>query len=156
MLEFFKDVMGAMFQLPKWKFVWVNILFTLNMLALVVLFVAPHPVVTATAILLPVAVGPNFWMLWQDRGVSNRMSIPHLAGWIPQIIIAGLWLFSDTLGPQLSVETDGSLLYYWTLSVLVANIISVLFDLNDTRKWFGGEREVVRHPDTAQRLGITT
>ncbi len=156
MLEFFKDVLGAMFQLPKWVFVWVNVLFTLNMLALVMLFVAPHPVVTATAILLPVAIGPNFWMLWQDRGVSKKISIPHLVGWIPQIIIAGLWLFSDTLGPQLSVETNGSLLYYWTLSVLVVNIISVLFDLNDTRKWFSGEREVVRHPDTAKRLGITT
>ena len=154
MIQFFKDTMGAMFQLPKWVFVWVNILFTLNMLALVMLFVAPHPVVTATAILLPVAIGPNFWMLWQDRGVSNRMSIPHLVGWIPQIGIAGLWLFSDVLGPRLQAETDGSLLYYWTLSVFVVNIISVLFDINDTRKWFSGERDVLHHPDTAKRLGV--
>jgi hypothetical protein len=151
MIEFVKDVIGALTKVPIAVAIWVNILFTVNLLEFPLMFLAPHSVVTATVIAAIFGIFPNMVMLWKWRGFSRLMGLPHIVPWLVLNGYILTYLFTDKFGARLTVS-DGAFLYYWAWAIVICNTISILFDLNDTRRWFAGEREIVRGDETESRL----
>ena len=141
-MDLIKDVMGAALKLPRWVFVWVNFLGAVNMVPYVWVFFDPHPIIIAAVVASTVAFVPNLVLIARTRGVGKAMSISHLVGWVPLCVYLGAWLTSDVWGGPITKQEG--LLYYFAWTLLVTNLITVLFDTYDTLRFFRGDREVVR------------
>lgn len=137
-----KELFGAMKKLPRWVFIWVNfILSPVVMVPLVLIFFDHHPVIICGALSTLVAVGPNLFILYRQRGISKLLSVSHLA-WIPFVIYQAHWLTDGKFGGPLT-SGDG-LPYYYAWAAVIVLTISLLFDIVDSIKWFKGDREILR------------
>ncbi len=148
---FIKEIFEALNKMPKAVFLWVMILFSVNLIEIPLMFIPPLPIVTATLIAAILGMGPNIVMLWVWRGFSRIMGLPHLLPWVSLNIYLLLWLLTDELGPQLTMA-GGSFLVSWAWIVVVCNSISLSFDFVDVWRWWQGDREIVRGDSAHMRL----
>jgi hypothetical protein len=94
------------------------------------------------------AVGPLIvWTMLRHRGLTRLSGLIHLP-WVPFAGFLGLRLFSDTLGPRLSIE-DGAAYYTWLQAVFWSTSLCLALDLFDIVRWVRGERYVLGTPAAA-------
>ena len=77
---------------------------------------------------------PTRGIAWVQNGFSAAMALPHLVFWAPQITILGNYL--------IQAPANASFAYITYTIVFVVNTISLLFDIRETTKWFGGQKSV--------------
>lgn len=77
---------------------------------------------------------PNLGIAWVQNGFSAAMALPHLLFWAPQVAILGNYLIQP--------PANASFAYIAYAIVFVVNTISVLFDIRETTKWFGGQKSI--------------
>jgi hypothetical protein len=94
------------------------------------------------------AVGPLIlWSLRRHRGLTRLSGLIHVP-WVPFAAYLGLRLFSDQLGPRLSMEHD-VLYYVWLQAVFFSTVVCLAFDAVDVVRWIAGERYVLGTPAAA-------
>ena len=74
---------------------------------------------------------PNLIVMALERGFSRTMALPHLVFWPPLVALI-LWLLGQ------GHVTGGYRAYLIVL--LVADVISLIFDVNDVRRWVRGDK----------------
>ncbi len=62
------------------------------------------------------------------------MALPHLVFWAPQVDILANYLNQT--------PANASFAFIAYAIVFVVNTISLLFDISETTKWFGGQKSV--------------
>lgn len=77
---------------------------------------------------------PNLVIAWVQNGFSAAMALPHLLFWTPQVWILGAY-FTRT-------PANAGFEHIAYALVFVVNTISLLFDIRETTKWFGGQKSV--------------
>ena len=77
---------------------------------------------------------PNLAIAWAQNGFSAAMALPHLVFWTPLVLILGAYL-SQT-------PANAGFEHFAYALVFVVNTISLLFDIRETTKWFGGQKSV--------------
>ena len=77
---------------------------------------------------------PNLGIAWVQNGFSAAMALPHLVFWTPQVAILANYL--------IQTPANASFAYIAYAIVFVVNTISLLFDVRETTKWFGGQKSV--------------
>lgn len=121
------DIWKSFLGLPNWVKIWmVLILVPVN--AVSARFIA-DPWAWSIAALAFAGMIPNMFILITDRGFTNRMAVPHVIFWIPLVLIIAYLLFLSGL-----VLPSAYALYLKLL--LVINIISLGFDIPETRAWY--------------------
>jgi len=134
--------MRSIWDESKGLFVWVNILFTINVSSGLMAWLYPQDVTKLAALLaLVVGILPGFIFVNTRRGVGYFMSIPHLIGWIPLQVYLLLRLSSDLAGPQLGASSG--VVFYWAVALFVVNMVSLPFDVRDSWRWVKGQRGVL-------------
>lgn len=123
------DIWGSFRALPGWVQIWVAFfLMPVNMAS--VLFIT-EPMGLLIAFLANIGMMLNLPVMLYDRGFSKMMALPHLLPWT---ILVGVLIFARP-------EATGIYATYLVV-LLVADVISLLFDYPDARKWLSGERAV--------------
>jgi len=123
------DCWNSFRSLPGWVQIWVMfILMPINMASV---FFINQPMGLLIAFLANIGMMLNLPVMLYDRGFSKAMALPHL---IPWTILVGILLFNR---PEATGLYDT---FLWVL--LGADIISLLFDYPDGRKWIRGDRNV--------------
>ncbi len=124
-----RDCVQSFRALPTWVQIWVMfILMPLNMASL---FFIAEPMGLWVAFLTNIAMMMNLPVMIYDRGFSKLMGVPHLIPWTALVVLI-------LLG-----RPDVTGLYDWYLTaLLIANIISLIFDVPDAISWFRGDRAV--------------
>lgn len=125
--------------LPLWVQIWVGlILVPVNVAPFFLLDTWTGKAAAVAALFVAATNLPI--MLWY-AGMNAAMAIPHLIAWLP--LEAALVLrLSGNAGPTAFHQPEQVLA--WTL--LIANGISLAFDIPDTFKWLGGDRQTPRPP----------
>ncbi|SIN67242.1 hypothetical protein SAMN02745824_1707 [Parasphingorhabdus marina DSM 22363] len=77
---------------------------------------------------------PNLGIAWVQNGFSAAMALPHLVFWTPQVLILGAY-FAQT-------PANSSFTHIAYALIFVVNSISLLFDIRETAKWFGGQKSI--------------
>lgn len=106
------------------------ILMPLNMLSI---YFINEPSGVLVAILAISAMMLNMPVMLFDRGFSNMMAIPHIIPWTALVVLIAFY----------RPEADGLYDTYLTV-LLVANIVSLIFDYPDAISWLRGDRDVSR------------
>ncbi len=127
----FQQIWTSWRSLPVWVQVWVlAVLVPPNVAAVAFL---DTPIGRWTAIAGLFVLVTNGTLLVGQARLSGLMGVPHLVVWIPLVIfVTGRLVAGQATGNELVLG----------VAVLVVNAISVAFDLNDTRKWVTGQREL--------------
>ena len=127
-----RDIWASYRRLPLWVQIWVGfILIPVNLL----------PVFWWNAsfgfwvfLLSAGGMAPNLVVMAVERGFSRTMAWPHVILWPPLIVLI-IYLLSANVALPAS--------YVLVLKlVLVVDIISLVFDIPDVRKWWTGERSI--------------
>ena len=114
------DIWQSFRRIPGWVQIWVMfILVPVNLLPLLFLN-APFGV--AVALLAVGGMLPNLVIMWNERGLSKRMALPHLVLWTPLVILVAWVLWQGA-------ATGGWAMVLWAL--LVIDLISLGFDYVD-------------------------
>lgn len=122
-------------------------LWYLNVIYWVAFLYWPKPEAVA-AVVSYVAVAPLVaWMIDRQRGLTRLSGLIHLP-WIPFAVYLGFRLFSDELGPRLSLESDG-VFYGWLILVFWSTVICLILDVVDVMRWLAGQRYVLGTPAAA-------
>ncbi|MEM9581821.1 MAG: hypothetical protein AAGA08_01790 [Pseudomonadota bacterium] len=77
---------------------------------------------------------PNLGIAWVQNGFSAAMALPHLVFWAPQVAILANYL--------IQTPANASFAYIAYAFAFVVNTISLLFDIREATKWFGGQKSV--------------
>lgn len=130
-MSLFSDIWQSFLGLPTWVKVWmVLILIPVN--AASARFIG-DPWAWLIAALAFAGMIPNIFILISDRGFTNRMAVPHVIFWIPLVLIlAYLLIFFDVILP--------SAYDVYLKLLLVINLISLGFDIPETRAWLRSRR----------------
>jgi len=129
-MEFLKAIWGSFNALPLWVKLWmILILVPINLATILFTGQAFGKIIASLAVL---GMGFNIIPLIAERGFGKAMAIPHVILWVPLVIIILL--------KALPIATGGYLIFLITL--LIINIISLLFDIPDSIKWLKGDRAV--------------
>lgn len=126
-MSVFSDIWESFLGLPTWVKIWmVFILVPVN--AASARFIG-EPWSWLIVALAFAGMIPNIVIMLSDRGLTNKMAVPHVIFWIPLVLIlAYLLLFPDvTLPPAYAV---------YLKILLVVNVISLGFDIPETLAWF--------------------
>ena len=146
-MQLFKDIMGAMFQLPKIVFLWVNLMSVVFMAAFVLAIIHPDRFFNIAAGAMVLGMGPNVFLMLRDRGLSKLMSISHLPAWIP---FYG-WLTYRIAEPNSLLDGDPWVATY-ALTLAAVMGLCLALDVLEAVRWIGGDREIMRAPATVARL----
>lgn len=118
--------------LPLWVKLWMLFLGPINVCTI---FFLDEPYGIWIAILAYGGMIPLGIIAVIQRGLSKAGSIPHVIAWTPLVIALAWWLAES--GPNNPT-------YNAFLTVLlVANLISLIFDYIDSIKWLRGAREIL-------------
>lgn len=132
MKDRFFDAWASFRTLPRWVQGWVGLcLVPVNLAPFFMLHTATGQ---AAALAMSVVIVTNVPILLWERGMSKRLSLPHLLAWVPLCVWLGSRLVSDA--PMSESETTLA----WTL--LAVNTISLAFDAIDSVKWYRGDRAI--------------
>ncbi len=89
------------------------------------------------------ALGVNTILVLLNGGFSRVLAVPHLVFWVPLEIVLLYRHFTAEMG-----ATEA----WVTFCVLIINAISLVFDVVDTQRWYGGERDVIGFEGQPVRL----
>lgn len=116
-------------RLPLWVQLWVAlILVPVNAASLA--FVTQQ----AGLWLAAMAVGAmllNGVLMLVERGFSRAMALPHVVIWTPMLGLV-VWLLAQDIPAGYRA---------YLLILLAVDIVSLVFDVIDTRKWLSGDRD---------------
>ena len=142
MVKLILRILKSTFSMPVWVIVWVFLfLIPANLSGL---FMLDYASGFWVSLLGAGAIAVNMVLLLINGGFSKVFAIPHLVLWIPlEIILAYRYFMVPGLDPF--EET-------YILIVLVINAISIAFDINDTREWINGDRDVIGFPGEPVRF----
>lgn len=128
----FLDAWASFRSLPRWVQAWVGLcLVPVNLAPFFMLHTATG---RAAALAMSLVIVTNVPILLWERGMSKRLSLPHLVAWGPLCLWLALRLGSAT--PM----SEGETALAWAL--LAVNTISLAFDAIDSAKWCRGDRAV--------------
>ncbi|SEM83116.1 hypothetical protein SAMN04488077_108141 [Roseovarius tolerans] len=117
-------------RLPLWVQAWVSvILVPVNTASLAFL---SEPFGLWVAALAVGAMLLNGVMMLVERGFSKLMALPHVLIWTPMLGLV-LWLLAQEIAPDYRI---------YLLILLAVDVISLVFDVIDTRKWLSGDRKI--------------
>lgn len=117
-------------RLPLWVQLWVAlILVPVNAASL---FYLAQPAGAWLALMAVGAMLCNGVLMLVERGFSKVMALPHVLIWTPMLALI-LWLLSQDIA-------DGFRTYLVIL--LAVDVISLILDAIDTRKWLSGDRKI--------------
>lgn len=118
--------------MPLWVQIWVMILVAVNAACVAFLDTAAGQ---ATALAGMFVIVTNLPIMLYYGGMNRAMAIPHLFAWIPLAVFLVLALLEQHAQPLASATR------WFVWAVLLANGISLAFDVVDARRWLQGERE---------------
>ena len=117
-------------RLPLWVQAWVSfILVPVNAASLAFL---SEPFGLWLAALAVGAMLLNGVIMLVERGFSKLMALPHVLIWTPMLGLV-LWLLAQDIAPDYRI---------YLLILLAVDVISLVFDVIDTRKWVSGDRKI--------------
>lgn len=117
-------------RLPLWVQLWVAlILVPVNAASL---FFVTQPAGAWLALMAVGAMLCNGVLMLIERGFSKVMALPHVLIWTPMLGLI-LWLLAQDID-------DGFRTYL--LILLAVDVVSLLLDIIDTRKWLSGDRKI--------------
>lgn len=122
--------------IPLWVQIWVYFLVLVNLLSAA--FLGEYNA-ALIAFLSYAGMIPNVFLALIQRGVSKAWSISHVLVWTLQVPIIGYYLLIG--GPNYQVYKT------FLIILLVANIISLVFDYIDSIKWLLGDRKISRREE---------
>jgi hypothetical protein len=100
------------------------------------------------ALIAYLAVGPLIAiMLILQRGITYLTALIHLP-WVPFAIYLALRLFTDVLGPTLTLMNAG-MYFVWLHAVLWSTMVCLALDALDIARWSRGQRFVFGTPAAA-------
>jgi hypothetical protein len=126
------DIWRSFRRLPRWVQIWVGLWLVPVNIAPILFFGGPYALWVCC-----LSIGgmlPNLGIMIAERGLSKRMSLPHLIIWSPLVILV-VWVLA-TQAPQ-----GGYRMILW--AVLITDIVSLGFDIPDWMKWRRGDRDIV-------------
>ncbi|MEX0287330.1 MAG: hypothetical protein AB3N23_22210 [Paracoccaceae bacterium] len=124
------DVWNSFRRLPVWVQIWVVlVLVPMNLVPLAFL---GAPMGGWVAALSVGGMALNLPIMVAVRGFSRSMALPHLVLWTPLVVLV-IWLLAS------GTATGG----YATMLILllIIDLISLAFDINDARLWVKGDRD---------------
>ncbi len=120
-----RDIWMSFRNLPLWVQIWM--VFVLIPVNLAPLAFVDQPQGALIAALSVTGMALNIPIIRAARGMTKAMALPHLICWVPLVAII-IMLLTD--GTVLSPEYARFLLL-----LLVVDLISLAFDLNDSIVW---------------------
>ncbi len=120
-----RDIWMSFRNLPLWVQIWM--VFFLIPVNLAPLAFVDQPQGALIAALSVTGMALNIPIIRAARGMTKAMALPHLICWVPLVAII-IMLLTD--GTALSPEYTRFLLL-----LLVVDLISLAFDLNDSIVW---------------------
>ena len=131
--------------MKTWVLTW---LWYLNALYWIAVFFLPREE-AVWALVSYFAIGPFIAaMVIPQRGLTRLSGLIHLP-WVPFTVYLALRLFTHTLGPPITLESDGIYYYGWLQVVFWSTSICLAFDVMDVLRWLAGERFVLGTPAAA-------
>ena len=117
-------------RLPLWVQAWVSfILVPVNAASLAFL---SEPWGLWLAAMAVGAMLLNGVIMLAERGFSKLMALPHVLIWTPMLGLV-LWLLAQDIAPAYRI---------YLLILLAVDVVSLIFDVIDTRKWVSGDRNI--------------
>ena len=117
-------------RLPLWVQAWVSfILVPVNAASLAFL---SEPWGLWLAAMAVGAMLLNGVIMLAERGFSKLMALPHVLIWTPMLGLV-LWLLAQDIAPAYRT---------YLLILLAVDVVSLVFDVIDTRKWLSGDRKI--------------
>ncbi|MBQ0751613.1 MAG: hypothetical protein KBT70_15580 [Roseovarius sp.] len=117
-------------RLPLWVQLWVAlILVPVNAASLLYI---TQPAAAWLALMAVGAMLCNGVLMLVERGFSKVMALPHVLIWTPMLGLI-LWLLAQDIA-------DGFRTYL--LILLAVDVVSLILDAIDTRKWLSGDRKI--------------
>lgn len=128
----FADIWTSFRALPLWVVIWMMAL--LGPINMISLYFVSEPKGALVASLAWGGMLVSITTLIFHRGFTKLVSGGHVIFWMPLVLIL---IFARPVA-------NGAYDTYLTI-LLLANLASLLFDTNDLRLWFGGDRQVLGH-----------
>jgi len=128
----FLDVWHSVRRLPVAVQLWLLVLGPVNLAALAF---TSNPQGGWIAALALGGIVFNLPLAVRERGMSRLLALPHIIFWTPMIVLAIIVLAREA---ELS---SGYQTFLWIL--IVTDLISLVFDFSDFRRWLDGDRAVV-------------
>lgn len=128
----FEDIWTSFRALPLWVMIWMTVL--LGPINMISLYFVTEPKGVLVATLAWGGMLASMIVLIRHRGFSKLVSGGHVVFWMPLVLI--LILVRPVANSAYDTYLD---------ILLVANLVSLLFDINDLRLWLGGDRQVAGH-----------
>jgi len=117
-------------RLPLWVQAWVSVILVPVNAASLAFLSEPWGLWIAA-----MAVGAmllNGVIMLAERGFSKLMALPHVLIWTPMLGLV-LWLLAQDIAPAYRI---------YLLILLAVDVVSLIFDVIDTRKWVSGDRKI--------------
>jgi len=117
-------------RLPLWVQAWVSVILVPVNAASLAFLSEPWGLWIAA-----MAVGAmllNGVIMLAERGFSKLMALPHVLIWTPMLGLV-LWLLAQDIAPAYRI---------YLLILLAVDVVSLIFDVIDTRKWVSGDRNI--------------
>lgn len=122
------DIWASFRSLSLWVQLWVGLILVPVNMATIVLITEPG------SYLIPVlAIGgmiPNMVLMFVERGFSKAMALSHVVLWIPLLVLLAVDIAA------------GSVFADYLMALFAVNLISICFDVKDSRDWFKGDRGI--------------
>ncbi len=119
--------MRTMLRFPPVWLGWVAILMGVNMVAPLVYLPAPEAVWTLAAFMAAAALQ---MIMFGRLGFVRLLGIAHFL-WFPLVV----WMCA-----RMDTVPSGSSMYWWMMSVVVLNSVSLTIDVADVGRYLVGER----------------
>lgn len=129
MTSLFADIWHSFLALPTWVKFWVVLI--LSPVNLATLAFLSQPSGTLIAALSVGGMVISLTAVIAGRGFTKLVSAGHVLTWTPLVLIL---MFAPP-------EASGTYANFLTV-LLVTNTFSLLFDFNDLRLWYNGDRAV--------------
>jgi hypothetical protein len=129
----------SLVKLPPWLLIWVWVLLLPANMATLLFTDTPTGYWGAWAFVFICLT--NFPLLFINGGLTKVLAIPHLIAWVP---LLGYILYRAFFGEGYVPGSRDALI---ASVLLLANGISIGFDVYDLRAWMAGHKGVVGFPD---------
>lgn len=130
--DLFADIWVSFRALPLWVMIWMTVILApINMVSL---YFVSKPMGILVAVLAWGGMLTSHIVLARHRGFTKLVSGGHVIFWVPLVLIL---IFARPVANG-AYDTDLTIL-------LVVNLLSLLFDINDLRLWLGDDRRILGH-----------
>ncbi|MCV6585245.1 MAG: hypothetical protein OIF47_06905 [Marinibacterium sp.] len=131
----FAAIWHSLKALPTWVILWM--MFWLGPINMASIAFLNEPKGALIALLAWGGMAASLITVIMHRGFSRLVAGGHVFFWTPLVLIV------------LFARPEGSAAYSTYLTVLLAtNVFSLIFDINDLRRWLGGDHSVLGHDQT--------